>query len=109
MKVFTFYHTQRQISQVDVFINEPLRFDEIEKGIVRIKARDDDILGMTGDRVVRRIGMNDGRKKRCMKKTHAGEFCINATQETTSLSLSYTKPPFTMTSTQARCSCTAAS
>ncbi len=40
MKVFTFYHPQRQISQVDVFINEPLKFDEIEKEIVRIKARD---------------------------------------------------------------------
>jgi hypothetical protein len=40
MKVFTFYHPQQQISQVDVFINEPLRFDEIEKEVVRIKARD---------------------------------------------------------------------
>lgn len=40
MKVFTFHHPQQQISQVDVFINEPLRFDEIEKEIVRITARD---------------------------------------------------------------------
>jgi hypothetical protein len=40
MNVFTFYHPQQQISQVDVFVNEPLRFDEIEKAIVRITARD---------------------------------------------------------------------
>jgi hypothetical protein len=40
MNVFTFYHPQQQISQVDVFINEPLRFDEIEKALVRITARD---------------------------------------------------------------------
>lgn len=40
MNVFTFSHPQQQISQVDVFINEPLRFDEIEKELVRITARD---------------------------------------------------------------------
>ena len=40
MKVFTFYHPERQINQVDVFVKEPLRFDAIEKELVWIKARD---------------------------------------------------------------------
>lgn len=40
MKVFTFYHPERQISQVDVFVKEPLRFDAIEKELLWIKARD---------------------------------------------------------------------
>lgn len=40
MKVFTFYHPEREISQVDVFVKEPLRFDAIEEELVWIKARD---------------------------------------------------------------------
>jgi len=40
MKVFTFYHPERQLSQVDIFVSELLKFDEIEKELVWIKARD---------------------------------------------------------------------
>ena len=40
MKVFTFYHPERQIRQVDVFVREPLEFADIEKELVWIKARD---------------------------------------------------------------------
>jgi hypothetical protein len=40
MKVLTFYHPQRQINQIDVFVNEPLKFEDIEKEIVWIKAKD---------------------------------------------------------------------
>lgn len=40
MTVFTFYHPQRQINQVDVFVREPLKFDSIEKELVWMKARD---------------------------------------------------------------------
>jgi len=40
MEVFTFYHPKRQISQIDVFVREPLRFEDIEKELVWIKARD---------------------------------------------------------------------
>jgi hypothetical protein len=40
MKVFTFYHPKRQLNQVDVFVKEPLRFDDIEKELSWIKARD---------------------------------------------------------------------
>lgn len=40
MKVFTFYHPERQINQIDIFVREPLKFDDIEKELVWIKARD---------------------------------------------------------------------
>jgi len=40
MKVFTFYNPKRQINQVDVFINEPIKFDIIENGIVWFNTRD---------------------------------------------------------------------
>lgn len=40
MKVFTFYHPEHQINQIDVFVKEPMNFDEIEKELVWIKARD---------------------------------------------------------------------
>ncbi len=40
MKVFTFYHPEHQINQIDIFVKEPLKFDDIEKELVWIKARD---------------------------------------------------------------------
>lgn len=40
MKVLTFYHPQRQINQIDVFVNEPLKFDDIEREIAWVKAKD---------------------------------------------------------------------
>ena len=40
MEVFTFYHPDREINQVDVFVRELLKFDDIEKEIVWINARD---------------------------------------------------------------------
>jgi hypothetical protein len=43
MEVFSFYHPQIQISLIDVFVDEPIKFDEIEKEIVRFKAHDIEI------------------------------------------------------------------
>jgi hypothetical protein len=40
IKVFTFYHPEHQISQIDIFVKEPLRFDDIEKELAWIKAKD---------------------------------------------------------------------
>ena len=40
MEVFSFYHPQKQINLIDVFMEEPLSFDEIEKDIRLFKARD---------------------------------------------------------------------
>ena len=40
MEVFTFYHPELRINQVDVFIKEPLNFDALEKELVWITARD---------------------------------------------------------------------
>jgi hypothetical protein len=40
MKVFTFYHPERQINQVDIFVEEFIKFSEIEKETVWIRARD---------------------------------------------------------------------
>jgi len=38
MEVFSFYHPEIQINLVDVFIEEPIRFDDIEQEIVIFKA-----------------------------------------------------------------------
>lgn len=40
MKIFTFYHPERQINQVDIFVEEFIKFSEIEKETVWIRARD---------------------------------------------------------------------
>lgn len=40
MTVFTFYHPDRPINQIDVFIREPLEYDMIEKELTWITARD---------------------------------------------------------------------
>lgn len=40
MKVFTFYHPEHQINQIDIFVKEPLNFNDIEKELLWIKARD---------------------------------------------------------------------
>jgi len=40
VEVFTFYHPELRINQVDVFIKEPLNFDALEKELVWITARD---------------------------------------------------------------------
>jgi len=43
MEVFSFYHPTMPINLIDVFVDEPIRFDEIEKEIVIFKARDIEI------------------------------------------------------------------
>jgi len=43
MEVFSFYHPQTPIRLIDVFVDEPIRFDEIEREIVMFKARDIEI------------------------------------------------------------------
>jgi len=40
MEVFTFYHPELRLNQVDVFVREPLKFDTLEKELVWITARD---------------------------------------------------------------------
>jgi plastocyanin domain-containing protein len=40
MTVFTFYHPERPISEIDVFVREPLEFDVLERELVWIRARD---------------------------------------------------------------------
>ena len=40
MEVFTFYHPELRINQVDVFVKEPLKFDALEKELVWITAKD---------------------------------------------------------------------
>jgi plastocyanin domain-containing protein len=40
MKVFTFYHPERQINQIDVFVTEVIPFSEIQREIVWIRAKD---------------------------------------------------------------------
>jgi len=57
MKVFTFYHPEHQINQIDIFVKEPLKFDDIEKELVRIKARDVTIpvVSLTHLKILKRI------------------------------------------------------
>ena len=40
MEVFSFYHPKMPINLIDVFVNEPIGFNEIESEIVIFKARD---------------------------------------------------------------------
>ncbi|MBI5101235.1 MAG: hypothetical protein HZB33_05310 [Nitrospirae bacterium] len=40
MGVFTFYHPELRLNQVDVFVKEPVKFDVLEKELVWITARD---------------------------------------------------------------------
>lgn len=40
MKVFSFFHPARPMNLIDVFINEPVGFDEIEKEVVVFESRD---------------------------------------------------------------------
>jgi hypothetical protein len=40
MEVFSFFHPAKPMNLVDIFINEPISFDEIEREIVIFKARD---------------------------------------------------------------------
>lgn len=40
MKVFTFFHPQRQMQQIDVFIEEYIPFIELEQEIVQVQVRD---------------------------------------------------------------------
>ena len=39
MEVFSFYHPKMQMNLIDIFVNEPIRFNEIESEIVMFKAR----------------------------------------------------------------------
>ncbi len=39
MKVFSFFHPARPMNLIDVFINEPVSFDEIEKELVVFESR----------------------------------------------------------------------
>jgi hypothetical protein len=39
MKVFSFFHPARPMNLIDVFINEPISFDEIEKELVVFESR----------------------------------------------------------------------
>jgi hypothetical protein len=39
MKVFSFYHPFKPMNLVDVFVNEPINFDEIEREVVIFEAR----------------------------------------------------------------------
>lgn len=39
MEVFSFYHPKMQMNLIDVFVNEPIGFNEIESEIVIFKAR----------------------------------------------------------------------
>jgi hypothetical protein len=57
MKVFTFYHPEHQINQIDVFVKEPLGFDEIEEELAWIKARDVAIpvVSLTHLKILKRI------------------------------------------------------
>lgn len=43
MEVFSFYHPKMQMNLIDIFVNEPIRFNEIESEIVMFKARDIEI------------------------------------------------------------------
>ena len=43
MEVFSFYHPKMPINLIDVFVNEPIGFNEIESEIVIFKARDIEI------------------------------------------------------------------
>ncbi len=43
MEVFSFYHPKMPMNLIDVFVNEPVRFNEIENEIVIFKARDIEI------------------------------------------------------------------
>ncbi|MBI5632134.1 MAG: nucleotidyl transferase AbiEii/AbiGii toxin family protein [Nitrospirae bacterium] len=40
MKVFTFFHPPKQIQQIDVFIEEYIPYEEIEKELVQIPVKD---------------------------------------------------------------------
>jgi len=40
MEVFSFYHSTMPMNLIDVFVNEPIGFNEIESEIVIFKARD---------------------------------------------------------------------
>lgn len=43
MEVFSFYHPKMPMNLIDVFVNEPIGFNEIESEIVMFKARDIEI------------------------------------------------------------------
>ena len=43
MEVFSFYHPKMPINLIDVFVNEPIGFNEIESEIVIFKAKDIEI------------------------------------------------------------------
>jgi hypothetical protein len=43
MEVFSFYHPKMPMNLIDVFVNEPIGFNEIESEIVIFKARDIEI------------------------------------------------------------------
>jgi hypothetical protein len=43
MEVFSFYHPKMPMNLIDVFVNEPIGFNEIENEIVIFKARDIEI------------------------------------------------------------------
>jgi hypothetical protein len=40
MEVISFFHPAKPMNLVDIFINEPISFDEIEREIVIFEARD---------------------------------------------------------------------
>ncbi len=43
MEVFSFYHPKMPMNLIDVFVNEPIDFNEIESEIVIFKAKDIEI------------------------------------------------------------------